>query len=149
MEPRAGLRLIGASPVFPKAQGRTMRSQLNVLFALPAMCAFGCASAPSGPPPFDPTGTYQVTAEVDGIPIAGTVVIERAAEGWEGTLAAGFFPPVAFSDVTVDGRKVTISAASQQGPMTVEVEVAPDGEVSGTWSVGATSGAVSGRKESG
>ncbi len=43
--------------------------------------ASACATTPSGPPPFDPVGSYEYTAYFEGQPLPGTMTITEGEEG--------------------------------------------------------------------
>ena len=65
--------------------------------------ALACATTPAGPPPFDPVGSFEYTAYVEGQPLSGTMTIEEVADGYEGTILSAAFPPIPITSVTVAG----------------------------------------------
>lgn len=110
-----------------------------------ALLLAGCASAPQGPPPFDPAGTYEYTATVQGMAISGTMTIEGADGAYGGQMLSDISPPIPIDSVVVDGQAVTIGASGPEGPLTIQLTVSGS-SVEGTWSMGGMSGAFSGTK---
>ncbi|MDE2751404.1 MAG: hypothetical protein OXI83_02395 [Gemmatimonadota bacterium] len=103
------------------------------------LAAVACATTPAGPPPFDPAGSYEYTAVVEGQPLSGTMTIEEAEEGYEGTILSAAFPPIPITSVTVEGQAGTIEAAGPGGPLIVEFTVTDD-MIQGMWSMGLEGG---------
>lgn len=109
------------------------------------LVATACASRPSGPPPFDPVGSYSFSADVDGMTMAGTMTIEGAEGAYSGSLQSDMFPPVPINSVMVAGQAVTIEASGPQGPLTLELTVT-EGALAGTWTMGGMTGSFMGSK---
>lgn len=108
--------------------------------ALAALAAaFACATTPAGPPPFDPVGSFEYTAYVEGQPLSGTMTIEEAEEGYEGTILSAAFPPIPITSVTVEGQAGTIEAVGPGGPLLIEF-TATDDLIQGTWAMGEEGG---------
>ena len=101
-----------------------------------------CATGPSGPPPFDPAGSYQYTADVDGQAVPGSMTIEEAEDGFTGLIHSDMFPPIPINSVTVVDQTVTIEASGPNGPLLIEFLVA-DGVLDGTWAMGEQGGTFS------
>lgn len=110
-----------------------------------AAVATSCATGPSGPPPFDPLGTYSYSAEVDGEIVPGSMTIEAAEDGYTGQILSDFFPPIPINSVTVLDQAVTIEASGPNGPLVIEF-VAVEGTLGGTWAMGEQSGTFSATK---
>lgn len=110
-----------------------------------AALAAACASGPSGPPPFDPVGTYSYTAMVDGQNLPGSMTIEAADDGYAGRIMSDFFPTIPITAVTVVDQAVTIEATGPDGPLVIEF-VAVEGALGGTWAMGEQGGAFSATK---
>ncbi len=116
------------------------RSILTSILAATSLTA--CATGPSGPPPFDPVGTYAYTADVDGQAVPGSMTIEQGEDGFTGLIHSDMFPPIPISSVTVMDQVVTIEAAGPNGPLLIEF-LAADGVLDGTWAMGEQGGTFS------
>ena len=119
------------------------RRALPTLIA--AAMAISCATGPSGPPPFDPVGTYSYSAEVDGQIIPGSMTIEAAEDGYTGQIRSDFFPTIPVNAVTVVDQAVTIEASGPDGPLLIEF-VAVEGALDGTWAMGEQGGTFTATK---
>ena len=109
------------------------------LALIAATLAASCATGPSGPPPFDPVGTYSYSAEVDGQIVPGSMTIEAAEDGYTGQIMSDFFPTIPINAVTVVDQAVTIEATGPDGPLLIEF-VAVEGTLGGTWVMGEQGG---------
>lgn len=105
--------------------------------ALLATTLAACASGPSGPPPYDPAGTWEFTAVAEGQTIIGTMTIEAAEEGYTGVLRAETMPmpPAPINAVEIVDQTVTILADGPEGPLTIALTVTETG-LDGTWAMG-------------
>lgn len=115
------------------------------LALIAAAVAASCATGPSGPPPFDPVGTYSYSAEVDGEIVPGSMTIEAAEDGYTGQILSDFFPPIPINAVTVLDQAVTIEASGPNGPLVIEF-MAVEGTLGGTWAMGEQGGTFSATK---
>ncbi len=106
-----------------------------------------CASAPSGPPPFDPVGTYEYSAAVEGMTATGSMTIEGSPGAYRGTITSHMFPTLRIRSVTVTEQVVTIAASGPEGPLTLEFTMT-DGTFDGSWTLADMSGRFSGTKTS-
>ena len=116
----------------------------RALFALFPVLAAACASGPSGPPPFDPVGTYSYSAGMDGMTMSGTMAIEGTEGAYSGSLQSEM-GAVPITSVVVMGQAVTIEGSGPQGPLTLEF-VVTDGAFMGTWAMGGMGGSFTGSK---
>lgn len=119
------------------------RRLLTGLFAAAALAA--CATAPTGPPPFDPVGTYSYAADVDGQNFPGTMSIEMGEGGYTGSVMSDAFPPLPIQSVEVDGQTVTILVSGPEGPLTI-VGTVIENVIEGTWEMGEGSGSFTATK---
>lgn len=62
-----------------------MRS-LAVAFAVTLVLSACAPSAPPAPPPLDPTGTFDITANVQGMQVRGTVTISGSPGAYTGSI---------------------------------------------------------------
>lgn len=99
--------------------------------------AAACATGPSGPPPFDPVGTYDFSADLNGEALTGTMIIEAAGDGYTGELSTPMLPipPSPINSVEVADRTVTIEADGPEGLLLIELVVTDTG-LEGTWAMG-------------
>lgn len=102
-----------------------------------AAMAAACATGPSGPPPFDPVGTYDVSADLNGETLTGTMIIKAAGDGYTGELSTPMLPipPSPINSVEVVDQSVTIEADGPEGLLLIELVVTDTG-LEGTWSMG-------------
>ena len=119
------------------------RRFLTGLLAAAALAA--CATAPAGPPPFDPVGSYTYAADVNGQIIPGTMTVERGDDGYTGSVASDMFPPLSILSVEVDGQTVTIEVAGPEGQLLIAGTVSGD-TIEGTWAMGEGSGTFTATK---
>lgn len=112
-----------------------------------ALLLAGCASAPQGPPPFDPAGTYDYSASLEGMVISGTMTIDGTDGAYGGRMLSDIAPPIPINSVVVEGQAITIEASGPEGPLTIQL-TASGSSVAGTWSMGGMSGSFSGNKTS-
>ncbi len=117
----------------------------TVILAATTLAA--CASGPSGPPPFDPVGTYEFTAVANGQSIMGTMTIEEGEDGYTGILRAETvpMPPAPITSVQVVDQLVTIQADGPEGPLLIELAITDTG-LEGTWAMGEGSGGFTAAK---
>jgi len=115
-----------------------------LLFASAAASA-ACASAPAGPPPFNPAGTYSYQASVEGFAITGTMTIEGTEGSYAGSLTNEMIPPVSITSVVVTGQAVTVLAAGPDGELRIEFVVTGDA-VEGSWAMAGMGGSFTGTK---
>ena len=110
--------------------------ELTLTLAATTLLA-ACASGPSGPPPYDPVGTYEFTAVAEGQTITGTMTIEAEVDGYTGILRAVTIPmpPAPIASVEVVDQTVTIIADGPEGPLTIALTVTDTG-LEGTWAMG-------------
>ena len=108
---------------------------------LAATVAAACASGPSGPPPYNPVGSYEFTAMVEGQNITGTMTIEADEDGYTGILRAASvpMPPAPITAVEVVDQTVTIHADGPEGPLIIALTVTETG-LEGTWAMGEGTG---------
>ena len=113
---------------------------LTTILAATTLAA--CASGPSGPPPYDPVGTYEFAAMAEGQRITGTMTIEADEDGYTGILRAASvpMPPAPISAVEVVDQTVTIHADGPEGPLIIALTVSETG-LEGTWAMGDGTGA--------
>lgn len=119
------------------------RRLLTGLLAAAALSA--CATAPPGPPPFDPVGSYTYAADVNGQILPGTMTIERGDDGYTGSIMSDAFPPLDVLSVEVEDQVVTIQVAGPEGPLTIAGTVSGD-TIEGTWAMGEGTGTFTATK---
>lgn len=116
----------------------------RALIALFPVLVAACASGPSGPPPFDPVGTYSYSANLEGMTISGTMTIDGSEGAYTGMLQSDM-GNVPINSVMVVGQAVTIEGSGPDGPLTLEF-VVTDGAFTGTWAMGGMGGSFMGSK---
>ncbi len=74
-----------------------------------AACSSGPPPAPPAPPPLDPTGTWDVSVEAQGMSLSGVMVIRGSAEeGYTGSIDTDM-GGASVADIVVDGDEMTMS----------------------------------------
>ncbi|NNM06970.1 MAG: hypothetical protein HKO65_17880 [Gemmatimonadetes bacterium] len=74
---------------------------------LVSACAGGAPAEPPAPPPFDPTGTYDITVAAEGMEIGGVMTISgNAEEGFTGSVDTEMGGAV-LSNMVLDGQTMT------------------------------------------
>ena len=116
---------------------------LSGMLATAALAA--CATAPAGPPPFDPVGSYTYAADVDGQNFPGTLTIEQGEDGYTGSVMSDMFPPLPILSVVVEDQTITIEVTGPEGLLTI-VGTALENTIEGTWAMGEGSGAFTATK---
>lgn len=119
------------------------RRLLSGLLGATALAA--CATAPAGPPPFDPVGSYTYVADVNGQDFPGTMTIEQDGDGYTGSIMSDAFPPLPILSVEVADQTVTIQATGPEGPLTITGMVI-ESTIEGTWAMGEGSGSFTAAK---
>lgn len=117
----------------------------RLLCGLLAASLAGCATAPPGPPPFDPVGSYNYVADVDGQDFPGTMMITRDEDGYGGSVMSDAFPPLPILSVEVEDQTVTIEVTGPEGLLTIVGTVA-ENTIEGTWAMGEGSGTFTATK---
>ena len=102
---------------------------------LASVAVAACATAPPGPPPFDPAGSYQYAADVNGQTFPGTMNITEGDDGYTGSIASDMFPTISITSVEVMDQTITIVAAGPDGTLTIRGTVSGEA-IEGTWAMG-------------
>ena len=69
----------------------------------------GCGPGqPPAPPPLDPTGTYSINIDAEGMQIGGSLVIRGTAEAYTGSIDTDM-GGAALADIAVDGNQVSFT----------------------------------------
>ena len=87
-------------------------------------CAGGPPPEPPAPPPLDPTGTYDITVDAEGMTITGIMSISGSAEaGYTGSVDTDM-GGAGLSSIVVEGQTVTCSIPDAQ----VDLEMVFEGD---------------------
>ena len=121
-----------------------MRKRLATGF-LAATALAACATAPAGPPPFDPLGSYTYAADVNGQIIPGTMTIELGDDGYTGSIRSDAFPPLDVLSLDVEDQTITIHVAGPEGPLTIAGTIS-GATIEGTWAMGEGTGSFTATK---
>ena len=70
-------------------------------------CA-GQPPEPPAPPPLDPTGTYRISIDAEGMQISGSIVIRETETGYAGSIDTDM-GGASLADIAVDGDEMTFS----------------------------------------
>ena len=126
-----------------------MRRTAGVLsLALVAACAGGSPAAESAPEPerLDPTGTYTFNTYVQDTPVNGRMRIAGEAGEYSGAIYTDFTGELPITSLDVDGRLLRITASTPDGPVDIQLTLEDDATYTGTWSLGAMTGTIQGRR---
>jgi hypothetical protein len=109
-------------------------------------CSGGPPPEPPAPPPFNPVGTYDFVAGMEGMEIGGTMTITGSAEeGYSGSLDTEM-GAASMSDIAVDSQTVTFYIPDADA----DVSITFDGdEFTGTLAGAMGSGYFNGTKRNG
>jgi hypothetical protein len=93
---------------------------------LAALAAAACAGGMSGsatpePPPFDPSGTYDVLVEVEGESLPATMTLTSTPDGWTGSMSMAEVGQVPFSDISLADNIVTFGVTTMYGISSVSL----------------------------
>ncbi len=128
-----------------------MRTRLLVALALalvlPAAAGAQADTKPAAPA-VDPVGKYLVQTVVQGQAADFDMVIEKKDDGsYTGRLSNPTFGESLIASLKVEGRVMKIVLATPQGTEAmVEVTVAEDGTLDGSWSMQGDGGKMTGKK---
>ena len=98
--------------------------RLAMSFALVLMVA-ACSSGPPAPPPFTPAGVFDVSIDVMGTQMAGSMTIEEMDGAYTGSLETPQ-GTVALTDFALDGMEVTCTGTA--GQFTIELTLTFEGD---------------------
>jgi hypothetical protein len=111
--------------------------------AAPARAA---APAPApAPEPVNAVGSYSFATDLNGTPVAGTLVLTRTNGTWGGKMTSDVFPELPVTAVTVEGKTVKVTADTPNGSVQIVMTFAGD-DYTGTWELGGQTGNVSGKR---
>jgi polyisoprenoid-binding protein YceI len=119
--------------------------RLTMLVAAGTMLAACGPSEPPAPPPLDPTGTYSITIDAEGMQIGGSLVIRGTTEAYTGSIDTDM-GGAALADIAVDGNQVSFTVPEAG----VSFQVTFEGEgFNGTFDGAMGTGYITGRKRAG
>ncbi|MCU0624270.1 MAG: hypothetical protein MUF53_10495 [Gemmatimonadaceae bacterium] len=101
------------------------------------------APAPAPAPAVNAVGSYTFATEVNGTPVAGTLVITRTNGTWGGKMTSDVFPELPVTAVSIEGQMVKVTTPN--GAVLIVMTFAGD-DYTGTWELGGQTGAVSGKR---
>lgn len=121
-----------------------MRRATTFLAAGTILAACGPGQPPA-PPPLDPTGTYSISIDAEGMQIGGSLVIRGTAEAYTGSIDTDM-GGAALADIVVDGNHVSF-AVPEAG---VFFQLTFEGEgFNGTFDGAMGTGYITGRRRAG
>jgi hypothetical protein len=100
------------------------------------------APAPAG---VRPEGSFSFVTEVNGTPVAGTLLITRVNGVWGGKLTSDVFPELPVTSVLVEGKAMKVSADTPNGGVVINMTFSGD-DYTGSWELGGQTGPVSGKR---
>ncbi len=100
---------------------------------------------------FNPAGTWNFTADNQGQPVTGTMVLTKAVDGTLGGEINSEIGTVALTSVMADGRKLTAAGVLPNGGPEIlfTFQFADDDTFSGSFVVEGTTGSISGTRKKG
>lgn len=81
----------------------------------------GTPPEPPAPPPLDPTGSYRISIDAEGMSIGGTITIRETETGYAGSIDTDM-GGAAMSDIVVEGNEMTFSVPEAGITFTVVFE---------------------------
>ena len=89
---------------------------------LVSACAGGAPAEPPAPPPFNPSGTYDITVAAEGMEIGGVMTIAgNADEGFTGSVDTEMGGAV-LSDIMLDDQTMTFFFPEADADVTIVFE---------------------------
>lgn len=129
-----------------------------------ALSLAACSTAPAGdtgPAPsggttsgttssaaVNPVGRYEFSTVVSGQPVTGTIEIAGAPSAYTGQITTSITPPLPVSGASVNGREITVTANTPDGPLTFRMNFTDNTAFTGGWELAGDSGSLTGRRVS-
>jgi hypothetical protein len=113
--------------------------------AAPARAAAPAPAPAPAPEPVNAVGSYSFATDLNGTPVAGTLVLTRTNGTWGGKMTSDVFPELPVTAVTVEGKTVKVTADTPNGSVQIVMTFAGD-DYTGTWELGGQTGNVSGKR---
>lgn len=86
-----------------------MKRFLTVLaLGLTVSACSGPPPEPPAPPPLDPTGTFRINIDAEGLQVGGSLVIRETETGYSGSIDTDM-GGAAITDIAVEGNELTFS----------------------------------------
>lgn len=104
-----------------------------------------CASAPRGPAPLNPVGTFEFQTTVNGGPVTGSVEVTGQPGAYGGTIRTSVTSDIPVTGVVVTGQDMVVSADTPDGPLTINMTFTGN-DFTGEWELSGDSGTLSGRR---
>jgi hypothetical protein len=125
-----------------------MRTRLLAVLMLAIALPAAVRAQEPAKPAIDPVGKYAVQAVVQGQSANFDLVIEKKEDGtYGGTMSNPDYGQSTVASLKVEGRIIKLVLATPQGTeAVVEVTVAEDGTIDGSWSMQGDGGKVTGKK---
>ena len=114
-------------------------------FAVGATAATGQTPAPT--PPVDPVGNFEFTTTVQGGAVNGTIAITKTDGVLGGKILTDVMPEIPIKAVTVEGKKMTITADLPDGALTITLGFEDTNKFTGNWTLGGDGGSISGKRK--
>jgi hypothetical protein len=102
---------------------------------------------PAPAPAVDPVGRWSLALVAQGQNLGLTMEVERiSGNDFKGTISSDMFPPMAFTNATLDGNRMVITAPSPTGDMAT-LDLRFNGDlIDGEWSMPGDGSKVSGKR---
>jgi hypothetical protein len=123
---------------------------LGAVIALAKPVAAQQQQAPAKP--LDPVGDFEFSTTVDGQTRTGVISITKKEDVLGGKIFTDMMPELPVSSVKVEGRTVTLNAALPDTDAALVITLTfedDNNKFSGSWSVGADSGTLGGKRKTG
>ena len=102
---------------------------------------------PASQPAFEPVGTFNFSADVQGTASRGTIVVERSQDGRLTGNVTSDRRSAPLNTVDVDGRTMRLTMTLPTGPDVTFVMNFDGDSFTGTWSAQGASGSLSGARK--
>lgn len=126
---------------------RSIMPLLAALLALAVGATSTNAQTPAPAPALDPVGTFEFSTTVQGGAVNGAFTIAKTDGVLGGKIASDAMPEIVIKSVTVDGKKLTITADMPEGLLSITLEFEDANKFSGSWALGDQGGAITGKRK--
>jgi hypothetical protein len=138
-----GRRSAAVAPFFPALPGALPMKRM--LAAALLLLTAACATAPRGPAPLNPVGTFEFLTTVGGNPVSGGMDVTGQPGAYAGTIRTSVTTDIPITSVAVTGQQMVVTGDTPDGPVTITVTFTGD-TFTGRWALNGDGGDLSGRR---
>lgn len=115
--------------------------------AQPAPAAAPAAApAPAAAAALNPVGKFEFTSMLSGRPLEATVEVTGGPGAYAGQIVSNASPPIAISNVTVNGQEIVVTGQLPDGTLTIHMNFTDAQSFTGNWSLNGQGAPLSGHR---